>query len=184
MILKILIAISIISVCFLISPAEARNEYLNNGYNSCRSGEVEVRIDQDDRNYKYRDYNYTDNYDGISDDRRVTLSFRKFLGSACTDEFKELQMENMNLKQQLELFKMCGKVNRNPSLELNQNFNLLVAKCKGIMPTSKEKDQERPQGNHWENLKNQYIKENPGDYMGTKLLLPKDFEGPLPEPTK
>ena len=91
-------------------------------------------------------------------------------------------MENMNLKQQLELFKMCTKVNRNPSLQFNQNFSLLIAKCKGILPTTKEKEQQRPKGNHWENLKKDYIKENPGNYMGTKLLMPDDFEGPLQEP--
>ena len=176
---KILIAILITSVCFIYTLAEARNEYLNNGYRECRTGEVDVSVQQRDT-----DYNYSDG--STHEEEYLRLTFRKYLGHACTEEFKDLQMENMNLKQQLELFKMCNKVNRNPTLQLNQNFNLLVSKCKGIVPTTKEKDLERPKGNHWENLKKEYIKENPGNYMGTRkpLIMPTDeqLEGPLPEP--
>ena len=32
--------------------------------------------------------------------------------------------------------KMCGRVNSNPSLALNENFALLVAKCRGVTPAS------------------------------------------------
>ena len=39
----------------------------------------------------------------------------------------------MELKQQLELMKMCGKVNKNPTLANNPNFKLLVSKCSGII---------------------------------------------------
>ena len=39
----------------------------------------------------------------------------------------------MELKQQLELMKMCGKVNKNPTLSNNPNFKLLVSKCSGIV---------------------------------------------------
>ena len=176
MTLRILIAILITSVCWLYTlNSEARNEYLNNGYRECRTGEIDVSVERRDT-----DYNYSDG--STHENENVRLTFRKYLGHACTKEFKDIQMENMNLKQQLELFKMCTKVNRNPRLQFNQNFSLLIAKCKGILPTSKEKEQQRPKGNHWENLKKDYIKENPGNYMGTKLLMHDDFEGPLPEP--
>jgi len=75
---------------------------------------------------------------------------------------------------------MCTKFKRNPSFEYNPNFSLLAAKCSGIVNINEDN---RPEGNHWENLKKEYIKENPGEYMGTKtLIIPKDMEGPLPEP--
>ena len=30
---------------------------------------------------------------------------------------------------------MCGRVNNNPSLAYNENFRLLVSKCRGVTPT-------------------------------------------------
>ena len=30
--------------------------------------------------------------------------------------------------------KMCGRVNSNPSLAQNENFRLLVSKCRGVSP--------------------------------------------------
>ena len=30
--------------------------------------------------------------------------------------------------------KMCGRVNNNPSLAQNENFRLLVMKCRGVTP--------------------------------------------------
>jgi uncharacterized membrane protein len=60
----------------------------------------------------------------LADDRSLRLTWRKYLGSACTDEFKAVQQENMELKQQLELMKMCGKVNKNPTLAI-----ILTSNC-------------------------------------------------------
>ena len=48
----------------------------------------------------------------------------------------------MELKQQLELMKMCGRVNNNPSLAQNENFRLLVMKCTGVTPTRDKLDLE------------------------------------------
>ena len=75
---------------------------------------------------------------------------------------------------------MCGKVNNNPTLKHNPSFALLVAKCSGIIIPENKK----PEGSHWDVLKDDYKKENPDiKLMGdSKLLMPKDFEGPLPEP--
>ena len=55
MTLRILIAILIISACFLFTIANARNEYLNNGYRECRTGEVDVSIQQPATDYNYSD---------------------------------------------------------------------------------------------------------------------------------
>ena len=176
-------AILILMLCalaFFGNPAYPRNEYLNDGTNTCSTGDVSVSIEQRDSESRYRHYDPTNNSNSPSDDRSIRLTYRKYLGSACTDEFKEVQQENMELKQQLELMKMCGKVNNNPTLQRNPSFALLVAKCSGIIIPENKK----PDGSYWDDLKDNYKKENPDvELMGdSKLLMPKDFEGPLPEP--
>jgi hypothetical protein len=181
-------AILIILLClltFFLKPAHARNDYLNNGTNTCSTGDVSVSIEQRDYENRYRHYDPTNNYDSPSDDRSIRLTYRKYLGSACTDEFKEVQQENMELKQQLELMKMCGKVNNNPTIQRNENFKLLVSKCSGIIIPENKK----PEGSHWDDLKDNYKKENPDiTLMGdSKLLMPKNINDnkiilPLPKP--
>ena len=176
-------AVLIILLClmtFFLKPAHARNDYLNNGTNTCSTGDVSVSIEQRDSESRYRHNNTDNNYDSPSDDRSIRLTYRKYLGSACTKEFREVQTENAQLKQQLELMKMCGKVNNNPTIQRNENFKLLVSKCSGILIPENKK----PEGSHWDDLKDNYKEKNPDiKLMGdSKLLMPKDFEGPLPEP--
>jgi hypothetical protein len=168
-----------------LKPAHFRNDYLNNGTNTCSTGDVSVSIEQRDYESRYRHYDPTNNYTSPSDDRSIRLTWRKYLGSACTDEFKEVQQENMELKQQLELMKMCGKVNNNPTLQRNPSFALLVSKCSGIIIPENKK----PDGSYWDDLKDDYKKENPDiKLMGdSQLLMPKNINDediilPLPKP--
>ncbi len=166
-------AILIIMLCLLTifaGPAYPRNEYLNDG--STRCGEVDLSVSN-------RDYEY-DNYDrswNESNSQELRLSFRKYLGTDC-----KTSKENAAIKQQLELMKMCNKVNRNPSLALNENFALLVSKCRGVVPTSIE--EERPvKKNLWKDLKKEYIEKNPDAKTmdNTKLKMPpKDYKLPVP----
>jgi len=168
-------------------PAQSRNEYLNNGYNTCNTGSFDVRIETSEQENDYRHYSPSSNYDSDTDRDALSFTYRHFLGSACTKEFKKTQQENIELKQQLELMKMCGKVNKNPTLKYNANFHLIVAKCSGIViPENKS-----PEGSLWDELKDDYKKENPeikimGDkFIGSKkkLIIPKDLTGELPVPT-
>tara|TARA_R100000315_G_scaffold33426_1_gene13582 strand:+ start:427 stop:879 length:453 start_codon:yes stop_codon:yes gene_type:complete len=148
---------------------DARNEYLNNGTNTCSTGSFDISVEQRESEYYHRPYDPTNAYSNPSDDQSLRLTWRKYLGSACTKEFKEIQQENMELKQQLELMKMCGKVNKNPTIQRNPNFKLLVSKCSGIIiPDDKQK---RPGGSHWDALKNNYKKENPNiKLMDDKII--------------
>jgi len=168
------------ALAFFVEPAYPRNEYLNDGSNTCSTGDVSVSVQQRDYENRYRHYDPTNNYNSPSDDRSISLTYRHYLGSACTKEFREVQTENAQLKQQLELMKMCGKVNNNPTIQRNENFALLVSKCSGIVIPENKK----PDGSYWDDLKDGYKEENPNiKLMGdSKLLMPKDFEGPLPEP--
>ena len=157
-------------LCFM-KPAYPRNEYLNDGTNTCSTGSFDVSVEQRDSDYNYRHYSNTNDYDNYGDDRSIRLTWRHYLGSACTKEFREVQTENAQLKQQLELMKMCGKVNNNPTIASNPNFTLLVSKCSGIIIPENKK----PDKSHWEVIKDNYKKENPDiKLMGDKFIGPKN----------
>ena len=164
-------AILIIMITLLAlfgGPAHSRNEYLNEY--GARCGDMEVRTERRDT-----DYNYSDN--STNEQQYLSFTYRKYLGVDC----KTIK-ENVKLKQQLELMKMCGRVNNNPSLAHNENFRLLVMKCRGVTPT---RDNTRPSDDKslWDNMKDNYKKENPDvKIMGDKILLPpKDYKMPVPE---
>ena len=162
------------ALAFCATPAYPRNEYLNDG--SARCGEVDVSVSN-------RDYDY-DNYDNScneSNSQEVRLSFRKYLGTDC-----KTSKENAQLKQQLELMKMCNKVNRNPSLAQNENFYLLVSKCRGVVPEVDEIET-MPTGSLWDELKDDYIKENPesktlDNNNSTLKIPPEGYILPKPKP--
>jgi hypothetical protein len=127
--------ILVVLLCLLawVGPAYPRNEYLNSYPNECRTGEVDVSVSR--RDYDYN--NYDNSWNG-SDTEEVRLTFRKYLGNLQCNERNDLALENEKLRQQLELMKMCNKVNRNPTLKRNENFNLLVSKCEGVIPATVE----------------------------------------------
>ena len=179
-----LLIVMFICLTLFAKPAYPKNEYLNE-YGS-RCGDFETRVEAEDRNYDYRHYSDSNNYDGDSDNYRLSFTYRKYLGTDC----KTLK-ENVSIKQQLELMKMCGRVNANPSLAYNENFKLLVSKCRGITPT---RDTTRPDDSQslWDDMKDDYKKENPDlNLMGDKIIgpsksklkiPPKDYILPLPKP--
>ena len=180
-----------IGLTMFAKPAYPRNDYLTNGTNSCRTGEVDVRIETENRDDDYRHNFSSNNYDNNSDNDRLSVTYRHYIGTACTKEFRQVQQENMELKQQLELMKMCGRVNSNPTLKHNPSFNLLVSKCVGVAPTG---NNTRPTDDKslWDNMKDDYKKENPDlTLMGDKIIgpsksklkiPPKDYILPLPKP--
>jgi len=162
-------------LAILGGPAHSRNEYLNEY--GARCGDFETRIEVEDRETDYT----SSNSDYEQDNYRLNFTYRKYLGVDC-----QTVKENLNLKQQLELMKMCGRVNNNPSLAQNKNFRLLVSKCRGITPA---RDNTRPgdSKSYWDDLKDEFKQENPDvTIMGDKFLKipPKDFILPEPKPTE
>ena len=173
-------------LAFFAEPAYPRNEYLQNSDERC--GDFETRVTQsvsEDQQLQALDRNFNNG------SRYLSLTYRKYLGVDCKSG-----KENRMLKQQLELMKMCGQVNSNPSLALNKNFNLLTSKCRGVTPTS---NRSRPEnsGSLWDELKDEYKKENPdvilmGDKFidgKKKLKIPKYLTDenivlPLPKPAE
>ena len=164
-------------LAFCVKPAHSKNEYLNDY--GVRCGEFEVRTDK-----RETDYNYSDS--STNEQQYLSFTYRKYLGTDC-----KTAKENVAIKQQLELMKMCGRVNSNPSLALNENFALLVSKCRGVTPA---RDNTRPDDSKslWDDMKDEYKKENPEvNLMGDKLIgpsksklkmPPKDYILPLPKP--
>ena len=179
-----LLILALTMLALFVEPAYPRNEYLNEY--GARCGDFETRVEKEDRNNDYRHYNDSSNYDSDSENYRLTLTYRKYLGVDCNTI-----NENVKLKQQLELMKMCGRVNSNPSLAYNENFRLLVSKCRGVTPVKLDN---RPADgkSKWDELKDDYKKENPDvKLMNDKLIgpsksklkiPPKDYILPLPKP--
>ena len=158
-----LLVLAFTILVLFVDPAYPRNEYLNE-YGS-RCGDFETRIEKEDRNNDYRHYSNNNDYDSDSENYRLSFTYRKYLGVNC----KTIR-ENVDIKQQLELMKMCGRVNANPSLAQNENFRLLVTKCRGITPS---RDNTRPDDgkSKWDELKDDYKKENPDiKLMNDKII--------------
>ena len=170
-----LLVLAFTILVLFVEPAYPRNEYLNEY--GARCGDFETRIEKEDRNNDYRHYSNNNNYDSDSENYRLSFTYRKYLGVDC----KTIK-ENVAIKQQLELMKMCGRVNNNPSLAYNENFRLLVSKCRGVTPTSIDNRPENS-GSYWDSIKDNYKEENPDiTLMGDKILIPpKDYKMPVPE---
>ena len=176
-----LIILALTMLALLVEPAYPRNEYLNEY--GVRCGEMEFRVEDRNNTQDYHTYNSSE-YD--NDSQNFSITFRKYLGTDC-----KTSKENVAIKQQLELMKMCGRVNSNPSLALNENFALLVSKCRGVTPA---RDNTRPSDSKslWDDMKDEYKKENPDvNLMGDKFINsgksklkmpPKDYILPLPKP--
>ena len=176
-----LLILALTILALFVEPAYPKNEYLNEY--GVRCGEMEFRVEDRNNTQDYHTYNSSD-YD--NDSQNFSITYRKYLGTDC-----KTSKENVAIKQQLELMKMCGRVNSNPSLALNENFALLVSKCRGVTPA---RDNTRPSDSQslWDDMKDDYKKENPEvNLMGDKLIgpsksklkmPPKGYILPLPKP--
>ena len=146
------------------TSAKARNEYLNNGTNTCAQGSFDVSIEQRDDQYNYNHNSPSNNYEGTDDDRLLRFTYRKYLGTACTDEFIAEQEKQMKIKTQLEVIKECKRVPRiSPP---PQEFAELINMCMkiGVMSSSSFVNGDRdfdPKVSYWTVLKKQYLKDNP-----------------------
>jgi hypothetical protein len=154
-----LIILALMMLALFVEPAYPRNEYLNEY--GVRCGEFEVSTERRDTDYNYSDSN-------THEDEYLRFTYRKYLGTDC-----KTSKENVAIKQQLELMKMCGRVNANPSLQHNPEFSLLVNKCRGIAPSGID-NRPTDANSHWDTLKNKYKKENPDVIlMNDKFIGPK-----------
>ena len=114
-------------MCWGVSQKSlAINEYLNDYPTHCSKGSWELYTEVDRYDYDQRMNSDSDNF---GDSGKVGIRFRKEFGSSCTDPYKRMMIENMELKQELELLKLCG---RYKELDLGESFKTVRKKCKDV----------------------------------------------------
>ena len=149
-ILKILI------VSFLLcTTAEARNEYLNDGTNSCDQGSWEAYTE-------VRQNEYKTGSSAESQNQVIGLRWRKSIGPVCDEEFAKEQRLKQKIKTQLELVKECKRVPRIKPIPVE--FAELINMCMKLGVVSSASFDGRdfdPKVSYWTELKEQYMKENP-----------------------
>ena len=151
-ILKIL-AVSIVIALFS-TTAQARNEYLNDGTNSCDQGSWEAYTE-------VRQHEYKSGNNDESQNQTLGFRFRKSIGPVCDEEFAEEQRLKQKLKTQLELVKECKRVPRisPPPIEFAELINM----CSKLGLVSAASFEDRPDDSisYWTVLKDGWKKENP-----------------------
>ena len=151
-ILKIL-AVSIVIALFS-TTAQARNEYLNDGTNSCDQGSWEAYTE-------VRQHEYKSGNNDESQNQTLGFRFRKSIGPVCDEEFAEEQRLKQKLKTQLELVKECKRVPRisPPPVEFAELINMCMKL--GVMSTANFEDRPDDSISYWTVLKDGWKKENP-----------------------
>ena len=180
MILKTLTASFILCLCTIV---QARNDYLQGGFQQCNEGQFSV-----DSSYNERENGYSNRYPGnISSnnnhygdgsDRRIGVRWTWFLGSNCTDYTQSLIQQNMELAQQLELIKMCKRYNNK---KLPPQFATLAKKCEGVVEGI-EIESRPPEGSdtYYDEIMND-IKKNPEKHQNPNTYYSEDIKDKLPK---
>ena len=143
--------------------AQAKNEYLNDGSYACERGSFEPYTEVRQREFKT----------GTSDeyqDQIVGFRFRMPIGATCDDDYIAEQQKKQKLKTQLELIKECKRIPKisPPPVEFAELFNMCnKLGVAGVIINKK------PEGNHWDNLKIQYLKDNP-DIVIMEQAIPNE----------
>ena len=184
--MRLLLSIALLMAFTTI--AEARNEYLNNGSQACRYGDVSASIQGEDNNTDYRQPAFpNNNYDSDGDNYRLELRISKFLGVSKRDcdRQNEIMLENEELKQQLELLKVCNKYADRP---LPPQFATVERMCAGLRARPVKEKSEDPL---WDEMKKEYLEANPGADVYNPpvkkkepLKIPKYLTEELPVPTE
>ena len=145
----------IVFFLFVVTSVQARNEYLNDGANTCDQGSWEAYTE-------VRQHEYKTGSSAESQDQVVGWRFRKSICDVCDEEFVKDQRKKQKLKIQLELVKECKRVPRisPPPVEFAELINACMKL--GVMSASSfgERDFD-PKVSYWTVLKEQYMKENP-----------------------
>ena len=139
----------------LCTTAEARNEYLNDGTNSCDQGSWEAYTE-------VRQNEYKTGSSAESQNQVIGLRWRKSIGPVCNEEFAKEQRLKQKLKTQLELVKECKRVPRIKPIPVE--FAELINMCMKLGVVSSASFDGRdfdPKISYWTELKEQYMKENP-----------------------
>ena len=144
----------IIFFLFVVTSAQARNEYLNDGAYACERGHWETYTEVRQHEYK----------SGTSDeyqDQTLGFRFRMPFGAVCDEEYIAEQKKKQKLKTQLELVKECKRVPKisPPPVEFAELINMCLKL--GVTSTSYSDDRPDASVSYWTVLKDGGKKENP-----------------------
>ena len=145
----------IVFFLFVVTSVQARNEYLNDGANTCDQGSWEAYTE-------VRQHEYKTGSSAESQDQVVGFRWRKSIGPVCDEEFANEQRKKQKIKTQLELVKECKRV---PKISPPPpQFAELINMCAELGLVSTQSYGERdfdPKISYWTELKQQYLKDNP-----------------------
>ena len=135
---------TIIIFSIMSRPAQAANEYLQGGGGHCQTATLEPYAEigeQDGTNNSTYPNSDNNNYKGTNNGSNWRFGFRLNipLGSTCTKKYKETMMQNVLLRQQLEMLKMCA---RYKGLELGPEFGEVKRMCDGVSKPETEVEKE------------------------------------------
>ena len=113
-------------------PAHSKNEYLGDNWRDCNSGDITPYVE-----YRQGGTDYIDRGSSTHDDHeyRVGVNFRFKIGNTCNKKFKKQQENRYELRQQIELLKICRKYK---SVEMGPELELVAKKCRDIKFLKKE----------------------------------------------
>ena len=173
----------LLSIAFLMAfatMAEARNEYLNSYSSACQYGSVDLSTSYSQDDTDYRHYSPSNDYDNFGERKELRLSFRKYLGvtKKMCDEQNKVLLENENLRQELEMLKVCQRYADRP---LPPQFSTVERMCTGLRARPVKEKSEDPL---WDEMKKEYLDENPGVdvYDASKYNTPVKKNKPLKIP--
>ena len=144
----------IIFFLFVVTSAQARNEYLNDGAYACEKGYWETYSEVRQQEYKT---GTNDEYQN----QMLGFRFRMPFGTVCDDEYIAEQKKKQKIKTQLELIKECKRVPRinPPPVEFAELINMCLKL--GVTSTSYSDDRPDASVSYWTVLKDGWKKENP-----------------------
>jgi hypothetical protein len=135
---------SLIAILFTVaycSQVNAKNEYLGQNWRDCYAGDITPWVE-----YRQGGMDYIDRGSSSHEDHeyRVGVNFRFKFGHTCDKKFKEAQEDRYELRQQIELLKICRKYR---NVEMGPELELVAKKCRDMNFLKKEEKRQRTNDN-------------------------------------
>jgi hypothetical protein len=146
--MKYLLSSFIIGVLYLVAcaSAQAKNEYLGQNWRDCYAGDITPYVE-----YREGGMDYIDRGSSSHEDHeyRVGVNFRFKFGNTCDKKFKKAQEDRYELRQQIELLKICRKYR---NIEMGPELELVAKKCRDMNFLKKEDKRKRTDDNLFDEI--------------------------------
>ena len=132
-----ILIIMLMLLAFFGGPAHSKNEYLGDNWRDCNAGDITPYVE-----YRKGGADYIDRGSSTHEDHeyRVGINFRFKFGNTCDKKFKKQQENRYELRQQIELLKICRKYK---SVEMGPELELVAKKCRDMKFLKKEDKRKR-----------------------------------------